>query len=305
MLAGPGTSATSPAALQALLRCPACGAEVSLEAEEALCTAGAHRYPVVEGIPVLVDEEALQDDPQYAGQRSYFDSEFSRYDRYLLEHWRVSYLNRLRAAGLLGGSGAPLVDVGVGGSGYTVIEAARAGQPAIGCDLSLEGLLAARRSAAMEGVTDRVLWVCCSAEKLPLASASFGSALAIAVIEHVPDDLAALGELARVLQPGGRAWVTVPHALRNISPPFRPPNRRHDRRLGHLRRYEADMLADTALRVGLEMEDVQFTGHALKVLQIAAGRLDDRFWWWCERRDLERSHDRRGSMQLSMVFTRA
>jgi len=305
MLAGPGTSATSPAALQALLRCPACGAEVSLEAEEALCTAGKHRYPVVEGIPVLVDEEALQDDPQYAGQRSYFDSEFSRYDRYLLEHWRVSYLNRLRAAGLLGGSGAPLVDVGVGGSGYTVIEAARAGQPAIGCDLSLEGLLAARRFAAEEGVSDRVLWVCCSAEKLPLASASFGSSLAIAVIEHVPDDLAALRELARVLQPGGRAWVTVPHALRNISPPFRAPNRRHDRRLGHLRRYEADAFADAALRAGLEAEDVQFTGHAIKALQIAAGRLDDRFWWWCERRDLQRSHDRRGSMQLSVVFTRA
>jgi len=305
MLAGPGTSATSPAALQALLRCPACGAEVSLEAGEALCAAGAHRYPVVEGIPILVDEETLQADPQYAGQRSYFDSEFSRYDRYLPEHWRVSYLNRLRAAGLLGDSGAPLVDVGVGGSGYTVIEAARAGQPAIGCDLSLEGLLAARRFAAEEGVSDRVLWVCCSAEKLPLASASFESALAIAVIEHVPNDLAALRELARVLQPRGRAWVTVPHALRNISPPFRPPNRRHDRRLGHLRRYEADTLADAALRVGLEMEDVQFTGHAIKVLQIAAGRLDDRFWWWCERRDLERSHDRRGSMQLSMVFTRA
>jgi SAM-dependent methyltransferase len=305
MLAGPGTSATSPAALQALLRCPACGAEVSLEADEAVCAAEAHRYPVVEGIPILVDEQTLQADPQYAGQRSYFDSEFSRYDRYLLEHWRVSYLNRLRAAGLLGDSGAPLVDVGVGGSGYTVIEAARAGQPAIGCDLSLEGLLAAQRFAAEEGVSDRVLWVCCSAEKLPLASASFGSSLAIAVIEHVPDDLAALRELARVLQPGGRTWVTVPHALRNISPPFRPPNRRHDRRLGHLRRYEADALADAALRVGLEAEDVQFTGHAIKALQIAAGRLDDRFWWWCERRDLERSQDRRGSMQLSMVFTRA
>jgi SAM-dependent methyltransferase len=305
MLAGPGTSSASQAALQALLRCPACGAAIALDAEQAVCDAGAHRYPIVEGIPVFVDAETLQADPQYAGQRSYFDSEFNRYDRYLLEHWRVSYLNRLRGAGLLDDLGAPLVDVGVGGSGYTVIEAARAGQLAVGCDLSLEGLLVARRFAAAEGVSDRVLWACCSAEKLPLAPASFGSALAIAVIEHVPDDFAALQELARVLQPGGRAWVTVPHALRNISPPFRAPNRRHDRRLGHLRRYEADALADAGLRVGLEAEEVQFTGHAIKVLQLAAGRLDDRFWWWCERRDLERSHDRRGSMQLSMVFARA
>src|SRR5439155_8529259 len=133
-------------------------------------------------------------------------------------------------------------DVGVGGSGYTVIEAARAGHPAVGCDLSFEGLLAARSFAIAEGVEDRTLWICCSAEKLPLAPASFASALAIAVIEHVPDDLAALDEMARVLRPEGRAWVTVPHALRNISPIFRAPNRRHDRRLGHLRRYEAEAL---------------------------------------------------------------
>jgi hypothetical protein len=76
--------------------------EIPLDAEKAVvCATGGRRYPVVEGIPVFVDEATLRADPQCAGQRSYFDSEFSRYDRYLLEHWRVSYLNRWRAAGLL------------------------------------------------------------------------------------------------------------------------------------------------------------------------------------------------------------
>jgi hypothetical protein len=55
-------------------------------------------------------------------------------------------------------------------------------------------------------------------------------------------------------------------------------------------------------------EQTQFTGHAVKVLQLAAdwvldGRVD-RFWWWCERRDLRRSQIRRGSMQLSVIFSR-
>jgi len=201
-------------------------------------------------------------------------------------------------------SDSPLVDVGVGGSGYTVIEAARAGRVAIGCDLSLEGLLTARRFAEAEGVAARTLWVCCSAERLPLSTGSCGSALAIAVLEHVPDDGAALRELARVLRPDGRAWVTVPHGLRNISPVFRGANRRHDRRLGHLRRYEAETLGDAARQVGLEPVEVQFTGHAIKVVQFAAGRLSDRLWWWCERRDRRRAGVRRGSMQLSVVFTR-
>ena len=124
------------------------------------------------------------------------------------------------------------------------------------------------------------------------------------MLEHVPDDDSALRELARVLRRGGRAWVTVPHALRHISPILRPANRRHDRRLGHLRRYEAESLIERAQSVGLEAIDVQFTGHPVKLVQLLGNRLNDRLWWWCEARDRRRSSDRRGSMQLSVVLAR-
>lgn len=289
--------------LDALLRCPRCGSQLTV-ADSAVCSSGSHCYPVVDGIPVLLDQDAMARDPQYGGQRAHFDSEFERYESYSLERWRVAYLERLRSAEVLDGSGGPLVDVGVGGSGYTVIEAARAGRPAIGCDLSLVGLRAARRFAEIEGVADRTSWVCCSAEQLPLASGSAASALAIAVLEHVPDDIAALRELARILQPGGRLWVTVPHAVRHISPVFRPANRRHDRKLGHLRRYDADTLVDAARDAGFEPVNIEFTGHSVKVLQLVAGRLSKRFWWWCERRDRRRANLERGSMQLSVAFAR-
>jgi SAM-dependent methyltransferase len=302
MVAGAGAADVLSPALTALLRCPACGREVELGRDAVTCAAS-HRFPVVEGIPVFVGEELLATDPQYAGQRRYFDAEFSGYERYELENWRRSYLERLFSRRLIGASG-PLVDVGVGGSGYTVIEAARAGQAAIGCDLSLEALLKARRFAAAQGLDAQTLWVCCSAEKLPLASGAFATALAVAVIEHVPDDDAALSELARVLRPGGRTWITVPHALWHIALPFRVPNRLHDHRLGHLRRYDAGTLVDAARRAGLEAQEVQFTGHSIKVLQLVAAR-SQRFWSWCERRDLARSHQPRGSMQLSAVFRRA
>lgn len=287
-----------------LLRCPACSARVELTEHDVVCADGGHRYPVVDGIPVFVDEALLGADPQYEGQRAYFDTEFREYDRYALANWRRSYVERLRAAGLIGNGNGPLVDLGVGGSGYTVIEAARAGQPAVGCDLSLEGLRIAQRFAAEEGVGDRTFWVCCSAEKLPLAADSFGAALAVALLEHVPDDLAALREMRRTLRPGGRAWVTVPHALRNIPRPWRRANLRHDRRLGHLRRYESESLAQLAHEAGLDPVEVQYTGHSIKVAQFLAQKLGDRFWWWCERRDLAKRSRRAGSMQLSAVFER-
>jgi ubiquinone/menaquinone biosynthesis C-methylase UbiE len=282
-----------------LLRCPDCGAQIEL-GQLAVCSGG-HRFPIVDGIAVFLDEATVAADPQYASQRAYFDAEFEHYDRYELENWRAAYVKRLGGAGVLEGD-TPLIDVGVGGSGYTVIEAARTGRPAVGCDLSLRGLLAAREFARAEGVAERTLWVCCSAERLPFAENAFGAALAIAVLEHVPDDSAALAEIARVLHNGGRAWVTVPHALRHISPLFRGANRRHDRRLGHLRRYDAETLVAGARDAGLEPVDVQYTGHAVKVLQVAAPWAGDRVWWWCERRDRRRSHVERGSMQLSAVL---
>jgi SAM-dependent methyltransferase len=290
------------------LCCPSCSSSIRIGDGDAVCDEG-HRFPVVEGVVVMIGDEELDSDPQYEHQRAYFDAEFATARDYRHEPWRLSYLDRLRGSGVIGDDVSTLIDVGVGGSGYTVIEAARSGSFAVGCDLSLDGLVVARRLAVDAGVGERTLWVCCSAERLPFASSSFDSAVAIAVLEHVPDDGAALAEIARVLKPGGRAWITVPHALRNINRVFRPANRRHDRKLGHLRRYEAASLTESGRPLGLEADDVQFTGHAVKALQLGTSKVlrghpGDRFWWWCERRDRRRDSTRAGSMQLSVLFSR-
>jgi SAM-dependent methyltransferase len=45
---------------------------------------------------------------------------------------------------------------------------------------------------------------------LPFPNANFDLVLATDIIEHVDDDVLALGEMRRVLKPGGRVLVTVP-----------------------------------------------------------------------------------------------
>ncbi|HEY1733688.1 MAG TPA: class I SAM-dependent methyltransferase [Acidimicrobiales bacterium] len=45
---------------------------------------------------------------------------------------------------------------------------------------------------------------------LPFASGMFDRVIASEVLEHIPDDRAAMAELARVLRPGGTMAVTVP-----------------------------------------------------------------------------------------------
>src|SRR5579885_1250996 len=46
--------------------------------------------------------------------------------------------------------------------------------------------------------------------RLPFADGSFDRIIASEVLEHIPDDGAAMAELARVLRPGGTLAVTVP-----------------------------------------------------------------------------------------------
>jgi SAM-dependent methyltransferase len=49
-----------------------------------------------------------------------------------------------------------------------------------------------------------------SLDALPIDDASFDAVLNTQVLEHVADPVAVVGELSRVLKPGGELWLTVP-----------------------------------------------------------------------------------------------
>ena len=75
-----------------------------------------------------------------------------------------------------------------------------------------------------------------SLEALPFANASFDVVVGITVLYTVGDDQAALGELARVLAPGG--------ALLLVEPAFEALRREHDVTVHGLRRYRRGELAE-------------------------------------------------------------
>jgi ubiquinone/menaquinone biosynthesis C-methylase UbiE len=273
------------------LECPKCGAS----------------YAVVGDVPVLVEAPTKQQ----LAQREYFDAEFAGYGRYRLENWRVSFIERIfPSLGIDDGRG-PYLDVGVGGSGATVIEAARRGVEAVGCDLSEPGVLAARSFAREQGVGGLTQWTVCAAERLPFPDASFAAASAVAVLEHLDDDGAAVAELARVLRPGGLVWVTVPHAYRYMLPFVWPVYRWHDRRIGHKRHYDERRLERICEQAGLEHVRTHYSGHPVKLVQVLGAaifsgmrRRPSRTWWRLERLDRRGDGRRVGAMQLSAVFRR-
>src|SRR5829696_3493406 len=102
------------------------------------------------------------------------------------------------------------------------------------------------------------------AEELPVEDASVDIAIASDVIEHVPDDGAAMAELARVLRPGGTALVTVPAYPWLMGA--------HDRALGHFRRYTRRTLSEVVSAAGLDLRRLTYFNTLLFPLAVP-GRL--------------------------------
>ena len=199
------------------LVCPACHGSLERSPRAALPCVW-ERLLVLQGVALLLPA-ALSE--QQSSQAMSFDEEFAGYVRYRLDHWRRAYFERIWEALELD-TGSTYLDVGSGGSGVNVIEAARRGVRAFGGDISVTGVRRAASFGATEGVADHATFVACAAEQLPFRSDTFDACSAIATLEHIDDDVAALTELARVVRDGARVWLTVPLAYRYMPPPAWP-----------------------------------------------------------------------------------
>ena len=114
--------------------------------------------------------------------------------------------------------GDRLLDLGCG-FGRHAYEALRRGARIVACDMALPELQSvlytagAMRDAGEIAPTLSFSATNGDATRLPFADDSFDRIIASEVMEHVPDDIAALSELARVLRPGGTIAITVPAEL--------------------------------------------------------------------------------------------
>lgn len=226
-------------------------------------------------------------------EMQFYDKEFKNYDKYQLENWRLSYLCRIfKALHLQRGLFGLFLDIGVGGSGYTVIEAARKGYMAVGIDISKEGVKKAMNFSKKElGKDNSCNFVVAVAENLPFKHSSFDKISSIAVIEHVSDDEKAIEDISYILKSDGEIYITVPNAYRRILPIFWLPYRIHDKRVGHLRHYSERELISLFNHNGLKVKNVFTTGHHYKIFQIIISKIFKNFensqsWWKLENLDI-------------------
>lgn len=170
------------------------------------------------------------------------------------------------------GPSTKVIDVGCG-AGRHAFEAYRRGADVIAFDRdaseleSVGAILQAMAESGEAPATATAEAVRGDALRLPYADATFDCVIASEILEHVPEDDAAIAELIRVLKVGGALAVSVPRWLPErvcwlLSEEY------HSNEGGHVRVYHASRLRDKIACGGMELTH---THHA--------HALHSPFWW--------------------------
>lgn len=249
----------------AYICCPDCKGKLSYN-KDLYCATCKKKYPVIDDIPILLTNGKQKENLHYEGQIKYFDK---AYKNDPIELWQKTYNDRIFQIFNSGKSKKSHVflDIGVGGTGYTVIEAAKRGFLAVGCDLSLVGIQKAKHLAKKSNVSENTFWVVCNAETLPFANRIFHCLAANAILEHLPNDRKALREIDRVATNRADAFITTPLQFKYIWPFFIPLNYIHDKKIGHLRRYDEKIFRKKLQATSrFRIMKIFYTGHLVKTI---------------------------------------
>ncbi|MDD4902597.1 MAG: methyltransferase domain-containing protein [Patescibacteria group bacterium] len=244
------------------LCCPECKSDLISGDNVLVCKICKTNFEIREKIPVLKCRDLLSG--HYIDQINYFEHEMNdRFCRYKLEEWQNSYVKRF-LKNFRDLNNKLVLDCGTG-SGYLALELAKLGAKVIACDLTLKNLINLRKVAAELNLLNKIIFICCSAEALPFKRGIFDYYISNAVLEHLPKEKEAIAEMSRVCKNTSGLMITAPLSIIYLNPIFIPANIVHDRRIGHLRRYDEKILTNKLK--DFKLIKTYYTGHSKKVLK--------------------------------------
>lgn len=111
-------------------------------------------------------------------------------------------------------AGRLILEIGCGRGDFSCWLAKQGERPArvVAADFALTALAKGARYAKGANLSS-LAWQAADVQSIPFTDSSFDTVFSCETIEHVPRPFVALVELARVLKPGGRLFLTTPNYL--------------------------------------------------------------------------------------------
>jgi len=148
------------------------------------------------------------------------------------------------------------------------LELAKKGYTVLACDLNMKGLLKLSQISKKLGLAENLFLFACTAEKLPVKIKTADVVIANAILEHLPKEKEAIREIDRVSKQKSYGFITIPLKLKYLWPFLWPVNIIHDKRIGHLRRYDKKSLLKKFGPYNFKIKKVFYTGHLVKVIGV-------------------------------------
>ncbi|NPV58465.1 MAG: methyltransferase domain-containing protein [Actinobacteria bacterium] len=186
-----------------ILRCPVCRGELNSEGAYRICRDCGTTYGETRGLPDLIPPDSsalkLSEREHYTEKVDYYLEMHATWcGSPFYRHYHDSFLSNFRALP----TGSLILETGCG-LGHDGLELLREGFSLVETDIAPGQLAQARELHRSAGYGDVSAHLLADAEHLPLASGCCDGVLAVASLHHLPDPLAALREMRRVLRPGG------------------------------------------------------------------------------------------------------
>lgn len=242
------------------LCCPICKSNIEKKGDDIFCVGCNKNYKITDKIPILIDFKKIPN--HLVEQIKYFEKEkIIEKSDFRLDEWQKSYIERFKI-NFPDIKNKMILDCGAG-SGYMSVELAKMGANIFACDLTLKGLRRLQKISANLNLDIKT--VCCSVEELPFKNEIFDYFISNAVLEHLPMEKEAISEINRVCKKNAGLMLTVPLSYKFLNPLCIPANYIHDKRIGHLRRYDEQKLENKF--EDWDIQNIYYTGHTKKVFK--------------------------------------
>lgn len=174
----------------------------------------------------------------------------------------------------------PVLDVGTGTAQIPIeLCRQRPGARVVAIDAAEQMLAVGRANVSAAGLAGHIRLERCDAKRLPHGDGEFGAVISNSIIHHIPEPLAVLAEMVRVLRPGG--WLLVRDLLR-------PDDEATLRRLVDLHAaganaHQRQMFGDS-LHAALTVAEVRAMVSGLGYPPDEVRQTTDRHWTWTARK---------------------
>ena len=253
-----------------LLKCGECGGEIERLNQYSLRCIECKKK--INFIDLDINIEINQLSNHQKKQIKFFSNEkITSNNIYNLEPWQEEYMRRLTDTIDIY-YGMNVVDIG-SGSGYMAVELAKKGCNVVATDLSKRSVDRINRVAEKLNLASNLLAINSLAEKLPLKDKSIDLIINNAVLEHIEDERLAISEMNRIASAHSKIFLTVPIKYRYLNPLFLILNWVHDKKIGHLRRYDEKNIYMKFSNYGFTIIKNYYTGHTMKIIKILINKI--------------------------------